>query len=359
MKNRVSTKNKILIGVIIGIYSLALLVLASIILEGAGTFVGEWLNRPSVDSYMKKNYKGLGYKVADTYFKYETEENYGFNIKTKGYIYECKVTSVPEGRYGSLSVGDRFLIKSYNFKVYYDQIFSEYNCDLELSSAINDRYLQKLKEFFKGEDYKFEPFAVYADTMPSYNEFKYGSMERNVDAAINSGIIGRGTAVLHVRGEKVGFDEYRRSISYIVDFCSSSFEGYDKNYVPASLQIIYYYRDEAGNDVALYESRFKSSELNFTRDVAANANGIHYKMKPSDSDITKYKVYNGFQLFYVITLLVVIVGLSLLWVIRKVKKLLKTGRVLKVDSVVDEVPEGGAPEDCSEEIENDSEIESE
>ena len=68
-------------------------------------------------------------------------------------------------------------------------------------------------------------------------------------------------------------------------------------------------------------------ELNFSRDVAANANGIHYKMKPSDSEVTQYKVYSGFRLFYVIMLLVVVVGLSLLWVVRKVRKLMKEGRI--------------------------------
>lgn len=327
MKYRVCKKNKVLIGIIIAVYAILMLVLASIILEGTGCFVGEWLNRPAVDSYISKHYKGLGYKVTDTYFKYETEENYGFNVKTKGYIYKCKVTSVKDGQYGRLSVGDTFLIKSYNFKVYYDQIFLDYNLDAELSDAINEKVLSKYKDFFSGDSYRFEPFEVYADTMPSYNEFQYDTLEKKVDAAISSGILGRGTLVLRVRGNNIGYNEYRQVISYVVDIANKDFSGYDKNYVPGSLQVIYYYADENGNDVAIYESRFESSELNFSRDVAANANGIHYKMKPSDSEVTQYKVYSGFRLFYIIMLLVVVVGLSLLWVVRKVRKLMKEGRI--------------------------------
>ena len=328
MKQKISTKNKVLIIVIISVYVILLLALASVILEGVGSFAGEWLNTPVVSGYMTKNYPDIDYRIEDTYFKNESEQNVGFEVKTKGYSYVCRVMSVKEGAYGTLSKGDVFVIKAYNYKVYYDQIFSEYNCDKELSEAINEKLLETMKNYYAGGGYLFTPFKVYADTVPGYDEFSdYKSIDQKVDAAIDAGVVGRGSLILYVKGEKISYEEYKHNISYVVDFYSESAPGSDGKLVPAGLQIFYYYTDENGEDVPQYESQLTAAEMKFTSGMVEVANNFHYKMQPSESEVNKYNTYSNFRVVYIVVILVAIVGLSGLWTVRKVRKLMRQGRV--------------------------------
>ncbi len=323
--SKLKTKDKVTVIAILVIYGLFLLALASIILEGTGTFVGRWLNRPVADVYVAKYYPDIKYDVISSYYASETEEYLGFEIKTKGYCYECRVKSLPEGAYGSLKTGNVFKIKSYNFNVYYDEIYSVYACDTGLSNAINEYLFDAVRDFFSGKDCGFTPFDLYADTMPKAGKYTDPSQDANMKAAVADGVVNGGDIVLYVTGENVGFDEYKRVISIIVDFYAEGAPGADPLLVPRNLQIFYYHEDESGEKVALYESEFTSAELKFTRDMVAVANDIHYKMIPDDSEVGKMTAYNVVRIVYISVILVLVVGLSGLWVFRKVRKTIKQG----------------------------------
>ena len=328
MKGRLRTKSKIMIAVLITVYVLFVLLFTGILLEGLGTSVGVWLNRPSVDAYMSRHYGDVGYKVIDGKYVSETEQYLGFEITKSGYCYECRVESVKNGEYGTLKAGDIFKIKSFNFTVYYDEIFSVCNCDLELAEGINSYLLGLTENFFSEGAYGFKPFDLYADTMPRAGQFGGGTLSERVDQAVDSGIVGSGDIVLYVRGENVDFDSYKNIISGIVAFYAEGAPGADKKLVPSNLQIFYYYTDGDGKDVALYESEFTAAELKFTKSMAAAANDIHYKMIPTDDEAAKAKAYGIVRIVYIVLILCVIFGLSGLWIVRKIIKTVRQDRAL-------------------------------
>lgn len=347
MKTGLTTKDKIKIAAMIAVYAIFVLGLSSILLEGIGTFVGVWLNRPVIDGYMSKYYPDVKYKVVSAEFRNEKDRFLGFDVKTKGYCYECEVISLDDGAHGSLAKGDRFRIKSYNFNIYYDEIFSVFACDRELAERIDDYLYEKVSSFFSAGDYEFTPFDLYADTMPQTGQFS-GPATEKVREAIQSGILQDCDIVLYVGGKDVDFDKYKEIISGIVDFYTENAPGGDPLLVPANLQVFYYYEPSEGETVALYESEFTAAELKFTRSMVEVAKDIHYKMIPSDDELGKINTYNVFRVIYIVVILVVVVVLSGFWVVRRVRKIVKQGRAKALLGTAETAPSENSEAEVSE-----------
>lgn len=308
-----TTKTKIKIGLLGGIYALFILVLATLLFEGLGTFVGYVIDRPFAAKYISKNYTDIECSFVNAEYINEKRVILGVEQTYKTYRFNYKVKSL-ENEYGTLCEGNIFSIDVYNFKVLRDSIYMEYNQDTELIAAANQALHNELVAFAEdNENVTFAVFDAYIDA-----KINAGSVE-SLEALLNSDTLTNSDQIIHVLGEKCTFDEYKIIISPIVEY----YQKEDKTVpTPNNVQIFYYYSDEKGEKVMAFESEIEHYQLNFDKKAIANAEKMHYKVELSEDDIKQAKIYNIIKIVYLVVLGGTVIALYTLFTVRKLRKLM-------------------------------------
>lgn len=312
-------KNKVKIALIIGVFSLIVLAFVLLLLEGLGTFVGAWMNRPVAAAYIDGRYEGIEADFVRSEIVNNTVERMGIETKKKCYRFEYVIISCgDEFSSSGLSAGDVFYIETYNFEVINDGIYAEYLADRELIDAVQSDLLASLGEYAAFEENGIEPLEAYYDICIYYDEYS-GEVEQRLDALLISDKIENTDCVVHFTGEKSDFEKYKEKAAVIVDFFKEN-----KEYMPGFLQIIYYYEND-GEFVMQYESQFEFYELEYETQAIINGSDMHYIVELDESQTLKLKIYNIVKNVYLIVVTVTVLALSAFWVFKKVHKLRKQG----------------------------------
>lgn len=320
MEHRISKKNKVRIAVICVLYTLLLLVLFCLIAEDRGFFPGKLLDRPFADIYVKKNYPGLKCRLKSSGYFTEIKNDFGIDYDSRGYRYVYEILEVKEGADGPLSAGDTFSLETYNFKVNYDEIFDKYTFDRELEKLLSGRLLEGFAEYAADNGLPFTPYEVYAGVNVASGLYGDGDDRARVDSAIEGGVIGNASPVLHVKGEKIGFEQYREAVAGIAGIYAEGGTFADDSMHPSFLRVIYHYEDE-GKDVVAFESQFQSFQLKYTADMIAAASNMHFKVLLDQKEINQLKAYTIVKSIYIWVILAAIAVLMGFWAYRRIRRL--------------------------------------
>jgi len=313
MKKNIPQKNKIQIIVFVTVYIIVMLVLAGIMLEGAGTFVGEYLNMPVVGNYLKKNYGDIEYELVSKEYVKETRSKLGVDTLTRGYRYTYKTISC--GNHGNLQNGDTFVIESYNFSITRDTIFTDYSRDTALIDKFSEYMLEVYKEKAVNMSSKFEPYALYVDIKVDVGEFE------SYEELINGDQIKYGDQVLHIKGDKLSFDDYKKTVAEFIQIFNNLDESKKELLKPSNLQIFYYYTNENDEAVMQYESELRRYELQYSEEQLISATDINYKVEATEDEQTKIKAYRIVKDVYIWVILGAVIILGSFWVYKRVKRL--------------------------------------
>jgi len=310
-------KNKVKIALVVGVFSLIVLAFVLLVLEGTGTFVGSWMNRPVAASYIDCTYEGLEVAFVGSEIVNETVERMGIGVKKKCYRFEYIVASYSGDDYqGAFSVGDKFYIEAYNFDVVNDGLYSDFLADDELTETLESSFLSALDSYDSFDEKGIEPVGAYYDLCVYENEFD-GSAEQRLAALLVSDKIEDSDCVVHFQGAKIDFEKYKETAAVIVEFFKEN-----KVFMPGFLQIIYYYENN-GERVMQYESQFEFYELEYESQAIINGPDMHYIVELDESQALKLKIFNIVKIVYLVVVTATVFGLSTLWVVKKVCKLKK------------------------------------
>ncbi len=308
-------KQKVKIALIIGVFSLAVLVFALLLLEGTGTFVGLLLNRPVAASYINKMYDGMECDFVKSEIINENVERLGIESRKKAYRFEYIVESYT-GKYDGIKSGDRFYIDAYSFGVIEDGLYREYFADRELLDYVNKTLVEEMALSKDIEEAGVVADEVFFDLCIYDGEYE-GAVEERFDALLAREKLGDTDCVIHLLGEKVAFDEYKKKVAAVAEFFKEEDE-----YKPGFLQVVYYYTN-GDSRVIQYESRLEFYEIDYEAEYIAKATGMHYIVELNEQQKTKVTAYNVVKYVYLIVVSVTVIGLSAYWVVRKVRKLSK------------------------------------
>ena len=309
----ITGRQKVKIAVVIGVFSLALLVFVLLFCEGLGTFVGRAFDRPFASGYINKHYDGLECKYIGSEIVNEKRVRLGIEAPWKAYRFEYEVESY-EGDLEGIDPGDRFYIEAYNFKVVHDGLYSEIVADKELIEAADLYATERIRAEEKIKELSLSVDSVFFDLCIYNNEFS-GDTEKRLDDLIDTGRLNDADCVVHISGEKISFDEYRyvaADLAEVIKNCSEI--------KPGSLQIIYYYTKDKSKTMQ-FESQLEFYELEYGREGIVNGADMHYIIELDAAQKSKAKVYNIVKYVYLIVVTGTVIVLSAYWVVKKVKKI--------------------------------------
>ena len=320
MKHRISTKNKIQIAVICVLYTLLLLVLFCLIAEDRGFFPGKLLDRPFADAYVRKNYPGVKFRLVKSSHFSEIKNDFGVDFDSRGYRYVYEITETPDASPVPLSAGGTFTVETYNFKVIYDEIFDRYTFDAALEDSFSSWLLKGFETYAADKGLAFTPFEVFSEVQVSKGSYDGADGDEHVSRAIEDGVLSRSSPVLHVKGSKIDFEQYKEAISEIVGIYDGDGIFADDSLIPSSLRVFYHY-DEDGKDVTAYESQFQSYQLKYDPGMAAAASNTHFKVLLDSKEIGQVKAFTIVKSVYIWVIIFTVAVLLGFWAYRRIRRL--------------------------------------
>lgn len=263
------------------------ILVVSIFCESLGVFPGSLLNGFSVQKYLKDSYPDLDYSITNTYY----------DKKIDKYVYECEFE---EGT---------FRITAKGLGVYEDGYFDNYLRDNDLIKELS-LYIENLL--------KDEIPLKSAEYIHDIEKGVYQSAEDALD-----GTKGKYVVLLEVAGQSLGFDKYKElSAEY-------SKKAYETELDFSRLRIFYFREPKEGETEAVlqYESNIDKALLYHDAEVVEKAANTHFIVELDPKLERDYKIYTFFQRFYLIFLLGTVLILSVVWIVRKYRKL-KAGKTI-------------------------------
>ena len=259
----------------------------SIFCESLGVFPGSLLNRFSVQKYLKDSYPDLDYSITNTYY----------DKKIDKYVYECEFE---EGT---------FRITAKGLGVYEDGYFDNYLRDNDLIKELS-LYIENLL--------KDEIPLKSAEYIHDIEKGMYGNVEDALE-----GTKGKYVVLLEVAGQSLGFDKYKELAA---EYAKKAFET-ELDF--SRLRIFYFREPKEGETEAVlqYESNIDKALLYHDAEVVEKAANTHFIVELDPKLERDYKIYTFFQRFYLIFLLGTVLILSVVWIVRKYRKL-KAGKTI-------------------------------
>lgn len=318
--HKISKKNKIQIVVIAVLYALLLTVLFCLIAEDRGFWPGKLLDRPFADSYVKKNYPDVRCRLVRSGYFNEVKNDFGIDYDSRGYRYVYEVLSVKDGAYGGLSAGDTFSVEAYNFKVTYDEIFDRYTFDSTLEASLSEWLLDVFKEYADLKGLDVTPVQVFAEAKVRRGLYTGIDDGKVLEHALTNGALRNAAPVLHVKGAKTGFEEYKDIIAPLLGIFAEGGLLESEELHPAFLRIIYHY-EEDGKDVAAFESSFQGYQLKYTESMIAGTSNLHFKILLTGKETRQVRVYTIIRSIYIWVILAAIAVLLGFWAYRRIRRL--------------------------------------
>ncbi len=270
--------------------------LLSLALADAGFFPGSLLNRFTAASFMEKTYGG----EIVSYDRYD---------KASGnYIYNGTADGKP------CEIGVK------NFKVRYDGYYHAYLRNKSFESVTEDYLNAFLNQ--KWTDQYSDKTAIWYSTIDiPVKDSAYPSAEAQ-GAAENEETIknalkaygGSLSFTLEIRGENITMEEYKGVVYRAVDILQQEMDNR-----PQSLQV-YYYRQDAENGVLQYESTLRGFQFDYNEAGIRKATDLHRYVEIPGELKTKVNIYYIVKCIFLIVVSGTVVGLSVLWCVRKYRK---------------------------------------
>ena len=196
-----------------------------------------------------------------------------------------------------------------------------------VEEAIEKTLNERVKEVFEKEglftDERVEFVSVDTQVAVEAENFpldKYAKAEDVTEEVINKAIEEYPYGItfeVKLRGGRLEFNEYK-VVAYQCE--NALYEGLKLQ--PLSMQLFYYRapEDKETEDVMAYESQIPGYYFGNDQKNVVNASGVHYIVELDEKLETKAKWFYGYKLFYIIFLGVVVVALTVLLIVRTVKK---------------------------------------
>ncbi len=289
---------------VILIVLLALIVVVSFVLylEITGSRGGEFIDRITVSSYLKRNY---GSEAGKFSIKYT-----GYNQVRSRYEYECTCDK------------GTFMMASSQFKVRYDGYYAEFKCDSQAEKAV-EAYL---KDYVASRWDDAEKGATWTLTAKIRIPLSEGD-----NASDSAAMLEKYGDTLELeaslKGNKLTFGEYK-SLSYdFLDTLRSSMK-----VAPEFMQIFYYrFPDDSDRDteqavtdaegnILSYESHLLNYMFNFNKQGYTSTDNVNFVVELGDKEKSSLRNYTIIRVVNFVIIGLAVVGLLILYFVRRSKK---------------------------------------
>ena len=281
---------------------LVLLLTVSFILylEITGSRGGEFIDRITVSSYLKRNY---GSELKNLKISYR-----GYNKARRRFEYDC---SCEKGQ---------FIMASKNFRVKFDGYYTDFLCDKAADEAILGYIRTYMDEKWpeSGETAKLDikllmkvPLADHADVSDTAKLLeKYGStMELEVN----------------MYGKRLSFSEYKLCSYKMLDTIRGAMK------VAPNYMQVFYFRDPEANEtgpVMSYESELAGYMFNYNQGGYTKATDVNYIVELGETEKRSLKNYTIIRVVNFVVIGSVVIALATLFIVRRIKRKRKEAAAL-------------------------------
>lgn len=285
----------------------AVILIASLFLylEITGSRGGEFIDRITVNAYLKKNY---GAELGNLSVSFK-----GYNAARKRYEYDCTCDK------------GTFLMASKNFRVRYDGYYAEFLCDPEAEEIVRDKIVGYMKENWIPEEtgasleLKVNIRIPYSDGADKTDVLglleKYGSTVE-MEATLS--------------GRRLTFAEYKVLSYDLLDKLRGTIK-----VAPEFMQVFYYRDAEEGETgpVLSYESQLKGYMFNYNQAGYTKATDVNFVVELSEKERSSLQKYTLIRVVNFVVIGLAVVGLGTLFIVRKIKKKKKQSKAEKTASL--------------------------
>ena len=273
---------------------LVVLLLVSLILylEISGSKGGEFIDRITVNSYLKRNY---GSELNDLKISYR-----GYNKVRRRYEYDC---SCDKGT---------FIMASKNFRVKFDGYYAEFMCDKAADQtvleAIRSYMDEKWPEAYDGVKLELK-LRIRVPLSDGANVSDVQAVLKNYGATMEL------EASLY--GKAISFSEYKNCAFALLDTIRGTL-----SVAPEFMQV-FYFRDPSGSEtgpVMSYESELSGYMFNYNKDGFTKATDVNFVVELGESEQKSLRNYTIIRVVNFVVIGLVVVGLSTLIIVRRILK---------------------------------------
>ncbi len=280
---------------------LALLVLCSLFLylESAGSSVTEFADRIAVRSYLRKHY---GADAGEFTVRFT-----GYDQVRERYEYECGC------RLGT------FKMTCKRFKIRYDGFFDEFRCSRSAETAVDAYIGQYFAEHWQGEEQGAALEVNASIRVPEASAGAYAAGSGFDVPKLLKDFGGSFELEAKLSGGRISFEQYK-SLSYeLLNMLRGALK------VPGEFMQVYYYRTPEASQgetdsVLAYESHLVSYMFNFNRSGYAGATNVNFIVEAGPKEKRSLRWATGIRLVNFIVISLVVIVLSTLWIVRRVRK---------------------------------------
>lgn len=278
--------------VILVVISLAALVVIAALCESLGLFPGSLLNRFAVERYLHSQYQK---DCQVTYREYDRI--------TKTYGYDCRLDGVV------------FFMSASHLQVRDDGYFEEFLQNKELLRALEQNLSVLLEARLEAQEISLDLSSLKVE-MRLPREAYPDSDQTTVDR-LREHHLSEAKLTVSLLAEKTSFEEYKKKVAIALaqlqEICPT---------VPSFCQFFYYYDAGPGQELVLqYESQIPAFLFSSDENGVLHTSGMHFIVELSDEQARKVKLYGMFRIVYLVCIVGTIVGLSLLWIVRKRRRM--------------------------------------
>lgn len=249
--------------------------------QGTGLFPGQYMNKPCVEKYLRKNY-GIECTVKCS----------GYDQLRARYVYDC-----------SCDQGD-FTMCAMHYSVKDDGYAKTFLKDETLSNQLESYVEGWMAEIWNDAETKLE-FECSA-----YVTKGYGGDTDTETLLKNFGVSMTFEANLY--GPRIGFEDYKLKSYKVLELLRSGLK-----VCPDFMQIFYTRTD--GN-VIQYESHLENEEFNYSESGYTGAKDVNFYVELTEKQQKDVKIYSIVQTAGFIVIAVTVVSLSALWIVRRYRK---------------------------------------
>lgn len=275
------------------------IVLLLVILEGLGLFPGSFFNRLAVEHYLEDRYQMEDCTIVEGTFDKEN----------KVYSFQCQWE------------GKTFPMTASRLQVRQDGYHHQYLCNQELSKAVNESLTTTFLAKLEATELPILDATVYLEydfLRTQYPVCDEATVQKAIDAHLSQGKL-----TIWLLGEKTDFEAYK---DLIVKTLPVVREMTPK--IGETCQFFYYYgAPEFGLSERLPTMQFESQVPPYLYDSAdsqvRNSSGVHYIVELTPEQAKKLKYYGIAQTIYVVCVAGTVIGLSILWIVRRRRRVKK------------------------------------
>ena len=283
---------------IVAVVLLVLLLTVSFILylEISGSSGGEFIDRITVKTYLKRNY---GSELGGLEVNYK-----GYNKVRKRYEYEC---SCEKGT---------FMMASKNFRVRFDGYYADFLCDKKADQAV----LETFKSYL---DAKWP--EKYPDTDLEIKLRIRVPLTANADVSdVNSLLREYGNTIefeFTLTGKKLSFGEYKTCSYALVEILRDALKE-NESKAPEFVQIFYYRTPQGGetDNVMSYESELYGFMVNYTEKAYRDSTDVNFVVELGESEQKSLRNYTIIRVVNFVVIGLVVIGLTTFVIVRRIRK---------------------------------------